>query len=89
MVLHDYKLGHLQLRNANGCFNGNALNTSHVIGKVVEDCMQMTFNAPNGVLPVPIFAMSPSSFQRTRFNDVLVVGNKNPSSVFVKVQSRP
>ena len=85
MAVQDYKAVLMEKRNVAGSFSGNALKSSHVVGKVVEDCFRMVFKPAGGALPVPMSSLKPALFESARFSDVLVHGRRKPSSELVKV----
>ena len=85
MKAHNYKKEILQKRNAHGAFEGNRLKSSHVVGKVVEQCFGVVFAPAPGALK-RLDALQAMDFPSVQMHDVMAPGSRKPATITVGVE---
>ena len=77
MKVHNYKKEILQKRNAHGAFEDNRLKSSHVVGKVVEQCFGVVFAPAPGALK-RMDALQAMGFLTVLMHDVMAPVSRKP-----------
>ena len=88
---YDYEETPIMKRNLRGefCANPrNPLNSSHVVGKVLQEIFRKVYSAGPYELPRLLEALKPTDFPRVRFYDVVPPDASEPARVYVKTTER-